>query len=54
MNWDNGMVEVPINPDTPPQTYGVTEIEKAYWNGKQNALTFDARATKGSSNPGIS
>ena len=51
MNWDNGMVVAPINPDTPPQTYGVTEIEKAYWNGKQDMLTFDARATKGSSNP---
>jgi len=52
MNWDNGMIEEPINPVTPtPQTYGVTDLEKATWNAKQSALTFDSHATKGSTNP---
>lgn len=55
MNWDNGMIEEPINPVTPtPQTYGVTDLEKATWNAKQNALIFDARSTKGSDNPVLS
>ena len=52
MNWDNGMIEEPINPATPtPQTYGVTDLEKATWSAKQTALTFDSHATKGSTNP---
>lgn len=35
-----------MNDPDPVQKYGVTDEEKAYWNGKQDALEYDAEPTQ--------